>query len=159
MHLSLPEQLPLLFLILASYVCVSSVSTFCPDTRGRRWSLVYAHSSVVLWGGRKEHCKQMSLACVGSARSVWTPLGFPQFTVACAFRVYTAQVPGCSAGLLSNAGPVSHALPRSKLLRFSLFTLQGHRVGWACVLWHSQVGVTQATRCLASTPSQAGRVS
>ena len=27
--------------------------------------------------GREEHCKQISLACVGSARSVWATLGLP----------------------------------------------------------------------------------
>ena len=48
--------------------------------------------------GREEHCKQISLACVGSACSVWTTLGLPQFTAACAFRVYTTQVPECPAG-------------------------------------------------------------
>ena len=30
--------------------------------------------------GREEHCKQISLACVGSARSVWTTLGLPLLT-------------------------------------------------------------------------------
>ena len=38
-------------------------------------------------------CKQISLACVGSARSVCTTLGLPQLTVVCAFPVYTAQAP------------------------------------------------------------------
>ena len=28
--------------------------------------------------GREEHCKQISLVCVGSAHSVWTTLGLPQ---------------------------------------------------------------------------------
>ena len=28
--------------------------------------------------GREEHCKQISLGCVGSACSVWTTLGLPQ---------------------------------------------------------------------------------
>ena len=50
--------------------------------------------SVVLWGG----CKQISLTCVRSARSVQTTLGLPQLTAACAFPAYTAQAPGCSAG-------------------------------------------------------------
>ena len=31
--------------------------------------------------GREEHCKQISLACVGSACSVWTTLGLPQLMV------------------------------------------------------------------------------
>ena len=48
--------------------------------------------------GREGHCKQISLACVGSAHSVWTTLGVPQLKVVCASRVYTAQAPGCSAG-------------------------------------------------------------
>ena len=30
--------------------------------------------------GSEEHCKQISLVCVGSARSVWTTLGLPQLT-------------------------------------------------------------------------------
>ena len=28
--------------------------------------------------GREEHCKQISLACVGNAHSVWATLGFPR---------------------------------------------------------------------------------
>ena len=47
---------------------------------------------------REEHCKQVFLACVGSARSEWTTLGLPQLKAVCAFLVYTAQAPGCSAG-------------------------------------------------------------
>ena len=45
--------------------------------------------------------------------------------------------------------------PRSKPLRFMLSgTPQGHRLGWACVLYVSQVGAAQATRCFVSTLSQ-----
>ena len=55
--------------------------------------------------------------------------------VVCAFPVYTAQVPGCSAGELSKVGPGLPALPRSKPLRFRFSgTPQRHRLGWACVL-------------------------
>ena len=47
----------------------------------------------------------------------------------CAFPVYTAQAPGCSAGELSEVGPGLRALPRSKLLRFRfLGTPQRHRL-------------------------------
>ena len=56
--------------------------------------------------------------CVGSARSVCTTLGLPQLSTTCAFLVYTAQDPGCSAGELCKADPVFHALPRPELLRF-----------------------------------------
>ena len=44
--------------------------------------------------------------------------GFAPAHSECAFLVYTAQAPGCSAGELSKAGPGWHALPRSKQLRF-----------------------------------------
>ena len=61
---------------------VSSVSNFCTDTRGRRWSLIYAHlfSCIV---GREEPCKHISLACVGSARNVWTTLGLSHSWCVC----------------------------------------------------------------------------
>ena len=125
------------------------MSNFCPDTRGQRWSLPQAHlfSCVV---GRKEPCKQIPLACVGSALSVSAALGLPPLGV-CAFPVYTAQVPGCSAGKLSRAGPGLRALPRSEPLGFRFSgTSQRHRLSWACVLCPSQVRAAQVTRCLAS---------
>ena len=40
--------------------------------------------------------------------------GFAPAHSVCAFPVYTAQAPGCSAGKLSKAGPALQALPRSK---------------------------------------------
>ena len=77
----------------------------------------------------------MSLACVGSACSVWTTLGLPQLQAVCVSRVYTAQAPGCSAGALSKAGLVFHVLPRSKLLRFSVLHKGTDLVGSAfCAL-------------------------
>ena len=133
---------------------VSSVSNFCPDVRGWRWALIQAHlfSCAV---ERERHCKQISLVWGGSVRSVWTTLGLPQLTVACASWVYTAQALGCSAGALSKVGSAFRALPRSKLLRFS-GTLQGHRLSWVCVLCSSQVWAAKTTRCLVSTLSQVG---
>ena len=72
----------------------------------------------------------------------------------CAFPVYTAQAPGCSAGELSKAGPGLCALPRSKPLRFRfLVTPQRCSLGQALVLCPSQVQAAQATRCLASALS------
>ena len=94
--------------------------------------------SQVLWGGRR-HCKQISLACVGSAHTLWTTLGLVWLAVF-VFWVYTAQAPGCSAGELSKGSPAFHALPRSKLFRFRFSgTPQRHRLSWACVLCPSQV--------------------
>ena len=101
---------------------------------------------------REGHCKQIYLASVGSARSVWTTLGLPQLKAACASQVYTAQAPGCSARALSEVGPMFRALPRSKSVRFSC-TLQGHRHGLVRVLRPSQVRAVQATRCLMSVRS------
>ena len=97
----------------------------------------------------EQHCKQMSLVGVGSARSVWATLRLPPL-MACAFLVYIAQDPGCPVGELSGAGPKWRALPRSTPLRFRFSgTPQRGRLCWACVLCPSQVRVAQATRCLA----------
>ena len=94
--------------------------------------------------GREGHCKQISLAYVGSVHSVRTTLGLPRLRVACASWVYTAQAPGRSClqgycpkraflfghftGLSRSGSWVLHkgtesvgcafcALPRSKQLR------------------------------------------
>ena len=108
--------------------------------------------------GREEHCKQISLVCVRSARSVGHT-GFAPTHGVCAFMVYTSHAPGCFAGELSKVGPGLHALPRSKSLRFRFSgTSQRHRLSWACVLCPSQVQAAQVIRCLASTLSLGGAV-
>ena len=85
--------------------------------------------------------------------------GFAPAHGVCAFPVYTAQAPGCSAGVLSKVGPGLCALPRSKPLRFeSSGTTQRHRLSWACVLCPSQVGAAQVTRYLARALSSGGAV-
>ena len=58
---------------------VSSVSNFHPDTRGRRWSFFSAQLFNCA-AGREEHCKQISLVCVGSVCSVEATLGLPPLT-------------------------------------------------------------------------------
>ena len=51
-----------LFFVYFGFLCfqVSSVSNFCPDTRGQRWSLIYAHLFSCVVGERdtanKHHC-------------------------------------------------------------------------------------------------------
>ena len=86
--------------------------------------------------------------------------GFAPTHGACAFPVYTAQAPGCSAGELSKVGPGLRALPRSKLLRFRFSGApQRHRLNWAYVLCPSQVRAAQATRCLVSALSYVGGAS
>ena len=68
-------------LCLFSFFCllISLVSNFCPDTTGQWWSLFQAHlfSHAV---GREEHCKQISLACVGNACRISAALGLPLLT-------------------------------------------------------------------------------
>jgi len=96
--------------------------------------------------GRKEHCKQISLSCVGIAHSVLATLGLPPLTVFVLFQSTLLR--------LQAAGPGLYALPRSKTLRFRFSgTLQRCRLGWACVLCPSQVLAAQATRCLVSAVS------
>ena len=126
-----------LFFVYFGFLClqVSSVPNFHPDTSGQSWSLIKAllFSCAV---GREEHCKQITLACVGSAHSVCATLGLPSL-MDC---VYTAQVLCCSAWELSKAGPGLHELPRSKAFWFRfLGTPQRHRLSWACVLCPSPV--------------------
>ena len=79
--------------------------------------------------GKEGHCKEILLACVGSAHNGWTTLGLPQPRAACVSWVHTAQAPGCSARALSQVDPAFLALPRSKQLRFS-HAPQGHRPSW-----------------------------
>ena len=105
--------------------------------------VTYLGSLVQLCCG-EEHCKQISLACVGSAHSVWDTLGLPLLTV-CVLSLSTLlrlqvalqgnclkQALGCVhfPGLshsgscfwvlhkgIDTVGPVFCALPRSEQLR------------------------------------------
>ena len=87
----------------------------------------------MLWGGRNTEADTTGV-CEECTQCL-SHTGFAPLTGVCAFPVYIAQAPGCSAGELSKAGPGLHALPRSKPLRFRfLGTPQGHRLSWACVL-------------------------
>ena len=95
---------------------VSSVSNFCPDTGGEGGHLFRLICSIVLWGGRntanKYHWRMRGMLAMSGPHWVCPTHGV------CAFPVYTAQAPGCSAGELSKAGTGLHALLRSKPLRF-----------------------------------------
>ena len=113
---------------------VSSVSNFCPDTRGGKGGHLFRLTcSVVLWGGRntanKYHWHVWGVLTVSGHTEIAPSHGM------CAFPVYTAQAPGCSTGEMSKAGPGLHALPRSKPLRFRFLDIpQRHRFGLACFL-------------------------
>ena len=64
--------------ILAS-VCKSLQCLISALTQGGRGGHLFRLTcSVVLWGGK--NTANISLVCMGSARSVWTTLGLPQLT-------------------------------------------------------------------------------
>ena len=67
--------------------------------------------------GREEHCKQISLVCVGSARRVWATLGLLPLT-ACVLSWSTPLRLQVALQGISKAGLGLCALPRFKLLRF-----------------------------------------
>ena len=91
--------------------------------------------------GREGHCKQMSLACVGSARSVSATLGLPPLTAGVLSRSTLLRLQVA----LQGAGPGFRALLRSELLRLRFSgTPQRRRLGWACILCASQVRAAQA---------------
>ena len=101
---------PSLF-ILASSVCKSLQCLISSLTQGVDGGHLFRLTcSVVLWGVRtpasKYHWRVWGcLQCMGR-------IGFaPAHCSECAFWVYTAQAPGCSAGVLSKLGLAFRALP------------------------------------------------
>ena len=119
------------------------MSNFRPDTNGRRWSLVWVRffSRAV---GREGCCRQTSLVCVGSTRSVPATLGLPRSRPVC----LPSTLLRLQVALQGVAGPDLCALPRPKPLRFQFSgTPQRCRLGWACVLCLPH-RATQATRSL-----------
>ena len=147
MRLSLPKWFSVL--ILASAVCKSLQCLISAVTQGGEGSyssailgpppsrsLIRAHlfSRAV---GREEHCKQISLACVGSAYSVPATLDLPPLTecVLCQSTLLRLQVT-----LQGNCLSEPWVVCTSKLPRFRFSgTPQRHRLGWAFVLCPSHI--------------------
>ena len=118
--------------------------------------VIYLGSLIQLYCGEGGTLQTNITGMCGEFLQCLGHIGFAPTHGVCAFPVYTAQAPGCSAGKLSKAGPGLRALPRSKLLRFRFSgTPQRCRLCWACALCPFQVRAAQLTRCLASavTPS------
>ena len=132
MHLSLPKWFPLLCLFwLPLFASLFSVLISTLTQGGEGGYLFKLTCSVELWGGG---ALQTNIPGVcGECSHCLSPTGLAPAQGVCAFPVYTAQAPGCSAGELSKAGPGLRALPRSKPFRFS-GTPQRCRLGWTCVL-------------------------
>ena len=121
--------------------------------------VAYLGSLVQFCCGEGETLQTNITGVCGECSQCMGHTGFAPAHGVCAFPVYTAQAPGCSAGELSEAGPGLCALPRSKPLRFRyLGSPQRRRLGWACVLCPSQVRAAQVMRCLASALSPGGAV-
>ena len=121
--------------------------------------VIYLGSLIPLYCGEGGTLQTNITGMCGEFLQCLGHIGFAPAHGVCAFPVYTAQAPGCSAGKLSKAGPGLRALPRSKLLRFRFSgTPQRHRLSWACTLCPSQVRAAQVTRCLARalTPGWGG---
>ena len=87
--------------------------------RGKGGHLFRLTFSVVLQGGRNTANKYQWLC--GECSQCLSHTGFAPTDGVCAFPVYTAQAPGCSAGELSKVGPglcagLSHSGSGSRVL-------------------------------------------
>ena len=160
MHLLLPV-VPSLF-ILASSVCRSLWCLISALTQGVK-AVTYLGSLVQLGCGEGGTLQTNIAGMCGECSQCMDHTGFvPGHSSMCFPSLHCSGSRLLRRGTvqLSKARPAFSALPRSKLhrLRFS-GTLQGHRVSWVCVLYPSQVGAAQVTRCLASALSQVGHMS
>ena len=135
--------------------------------------------------GREEHCKQISLACAGRARGVWTTLACPssQQHVLSGSTLFRLQLvlqgccpkqalcfvhfPGLSCSGsgsqvlckgTDSVGSAFCALPRSKQLRRP-GTWRAHCPRWTMRLNHLPDLAAQFPRCAARAPSLVCRVS
>ena len=132
-------MVPSSLFILASSVCKSLQCLISALIQGGR--AIYLGSLVQLCSG-EGRTMQTNITCVcGECLQCLGHIRFARAHGMCAFPVYTAQAPGCSAGEVSKACPGLRALPRSKPLRFRFSgTPQRHRLGWAyfCALPRSK---------------------
>ena len=121
-----------LFFVYFGFLClqVSSVSNL--------YQVIYFSSLVQLCCGEGGTLQTNITGMCGECSQCLSHTGFAPPHGLCAFLVYIAQAPGCSAGKLSKVVPGLRALPRTMLFRFP-GTPQRHRLGWACVLCPSQV--------------------
>ena len=85
--------------------------------------VIYLGSLVQLCCGEGGTLQTNTTGMYGECSQCLGHTGFGPAPGVCAFPVYTAQAPDCSAGELSKAGPGLHALPRSKPLRFRFLVL------------------------------------
>ena len=136
--------------VIASSVCWSLQCLVSALTQRGWWRTLFFFfrltCSVVLRGGRKGCCKQITLACACSASAT---LGLPPVHGTCSLSAHTAQALGCSAG--------NHLWPALGCLYFpgpsrsgsgTRVVLRGAN-SRACILCPSQIRAAQVMRCLA----------
>ena len=153
MHLLFPKWFPLF--ILASSVCWSLQCL----TQGGRWWSLFLGSLVQLCCGEGRTLQTNITGMCGECSQCQDHTGFAPAHSMCAFPVYIAQAPGCSAGEKFKVGPgfhvhfpgLSHSGSSSGVLHKGTDSVGP--AFWACVLCPSQFWAAQATRCLASTYS------
>ena len=114
--------------ILASSVCKSLQ---CLISALIQWGeAIYLGSLFQLCFGDRGTPQTNITGVCGECSRCLSHTGFAFAHSMCAFPVYTAQAPGCSAGEVSKASPGLHALPGSEPLRFRFSgTPQRHRMG------------------------------
>ena len=88
-----------LFFVYFGFLClqVSSVSNFCPDTRGRR-VVTYLGSLIQLCYGEGGTLQTNIIGVCGECSQCMDHSGVAPAHSVYAFLVYTAEAPGCSAG-------------------------------------------------------------
>ena len=147
-----------LFFVYFGFLClqVPSVSNFRPDTRGQKWSFIQALFFTCA-AGRKERCKRISLARVGSARSVWITPGLPRSQRVCfpslhcsGSRLLCRELSEAALGCvrfpdLRRSGSGSRVLHKGEGSAGPAFCARA-----SC---RSQVRAAQVTKCLASAHS------
>ena len=147
MHLSLPEQFPLLCLFWFA-VCKSLQCLISTLTQGGAGGHLFRPT--LLWEGRTLQTNIIGMC--GECSQCMDHTGFAPAHSSMCFPGLHCSGSRVLCRALSKAGPMFHALPRSKSLR-SRFSgsPQGHRLDWACVLCPSQIQAAQVTKCLVST--------
>ena len=106
------KAIPFSLFILASSVCKSLQYLTSALTQ---WAkvVIYLGSPVQLCCGEGGTLQTNITGVCGECTQCLVHTGFAPTHGVCAFPVYTAQAPGCSAGELSKVGPGLHVLPRS----------------------------------------------
>ena len=115
--------------------------------------VTFLGSLVQLAVGREEHCKQISLACVGSACSDLATLGLSALMVCVLSQSTLLRLQVALQGNCLRRAQGCLKFPGLSCSGSGSRVLHKGRLGWACVFCPSNVRAAQATRCLSSAHS------